>query len=93
MYKFTTKSIKLPKYDCDIELTFPSGKTITIQSRPSNADTDYDGSLDILLPDPQTVTCWQGDDMEPAPAYDKKNTHIRTNVSQIVLELPSKGQS
>lgn len=88
VYKFTTKHVKVPKHDCDIELTFPSGKVITIQSRTSNVEPQYNGSLDIILWDPQTVTCWQGDNMEAAPPLDKKNTHIRKNVSQIVLEIP-----
>ncbi|RDJ34917.1 MAG: hypothetical protein DWQ19_08770 [Crenarchaeota archaeon] len=65
-YKFTTQTVKMPENDCDVILQFPSGKEVLIQARPTNAEEDYDGSLDIILPEDMPVINWQGDDMEPA---------------------------
>jgi len=83
--KFSEKKIKVPNHDCDLVLVFPSGKEITIQARPSNADVDYNGSLDIILPEDQVVTNWKGDNMEPAPA--SKLPQCR-KAKQLVMELP-----
>lgn len=87
-YRFETYDLKVPEFDCDIVLNFPSGKSIAIQCRPSNADTGYNGALDIIVPEAQIVTLWTGNDMDPAPAFKKNNDHIRTGVNQIVLEIP-----
>ena len=84
-YKFKTTKVKIPTHDCDVELIFPSGNIITIQSRPSNAELEYNGSLDIILPFDQYVTNWKGDDMEPAPA--SRRAHTR-ETKQIVMEIP-----
>ena len=59
---------------------------MTIQARPSNADVNYNGSLDIILPDDQCVTNWKGDDMEAAPGI-KGQAHTR-KAKQLVTELP-----
>lgn len=84
--KFKTIDVKMPKHDCDVVLTFTSGKRITLQARPGNADIDYNGSFDIILPDDQVVTCWRGDDMEPAKRVGK-HEHER-KAKQLVIELP-----
>lgn len=89
--KFKTINVAMPKHDADVVLTFPGGEKVTIQARPSNADMGYNGSLDIILPDDQAVTCWKGDDMEAAPvAYRKGPAHIRLT-KQLCCELPGKG--
>jgi hypothetical protein len=83
---FSTQLIKIPENDCDIVLQFPSGKELHIQCRPSNADINYNGSLDIILPEDMSVTNWQGDDMHPAPLVNRRDkcTHF---AKQLVLEL------
>lgn len=65
---FEQKVIEVPPHDCDVVLRWPNGVKVTIQIRPSNVDVGgYAGSLDFLLPEPQCVTCWIGDDITPAP--------------------------
>lgn len=81
---FKTIQVEMPHHDCDVLLTFPSGKTVIIQVRPSNADINYNGSLDIILPNDQLVTNWQGD-MSPAPAARQDHTR---KAKQLVTELP-----
>lgn len=86
-FKFKTIDVTVPVHDCDVVLLFPSGKTVTIQCRPSNADLDYNGSLDVILPSNRVVTCWKGDNMEPSTAIRDSNQEIRL-AKQIVTELP-----
>lgn len=85
-YEFEEKFIEVPENDCDITLRFPSGKEVVIQSRPSNADGDYLGSLDFILPENQLVTCWVGNDMKSAPAPNQERQHERLT-KQIVTNL------
>jgi len=84
--KFSTIDVDVPEHDCDIVLKFPTGEIITIQARPSNAETDYNGSLDIILPKDQPVTNWLGDDMAPSPKVGK--TQCCRLAKQLVMELP-----
>lgn len=86
MSQFTTTEVRLPDHDCDIVLKFPSGKELLIQARPSNADVNYNGSLDIVLPDNQAVILWEGDEMQAAKATDPKLPHERV-AKQLVTEL------
>ena len=83
--QFTKQRIEVPSHDHDIILVMPNGKEVTLQLRPSNADVDYNGSFDLILPENQAVTCWQGDDMVAAPAGEYE--HIRVG-KQFVMELP-----
>lgn len=78
--------VVVPEKDCDIELVFPGGETLTIQCRPSNGDVNYNGSLDILFPHPTNITCWIGHDMKPAPKQKKMGQEHRV-AEQIVTEL------
>lgn len=84
--QFKSIPVKLPKHDCDVVIEFPGGKTLTIQARPSNADTNYNGSLDIILPDNQVVTNWEGDDMKPAMQSGKQA--CTRFAKQLVTDLP-----
>ena len=81
--------VDVPKEDVDVVLQFHDGQKIILQCRPSNADVGYEGSLDILLPYNQTVTCWMGDDMRPAPTMNAEYPETRF-AKQLVLELPKK---
>lgn len=81
-YEFTA-----PDHDFDLNIKFPSGKVVSIQARPSNADDDgYNGSLDIVLPENQPVTNWLLERMEPAPLVD--NLPECHNAGQLGMELP-----
>lgn len=82
---FTEKRITMPNSDCDVVLAFPGGKELLIQARPSNADVGYNGSLDIILPDNQPVTNWEGDDMKAARSV-RGQAHTRF-AKQLVTEL------
>jgi hypothetical protein len=86
MNEFTEQTVKIPANDHDVHIIFPNGKEITIQVRPSNADVNYNGSLDIVLPENQAVTMWYGDDMEPAPQLPG-HPEIRS-AKQLVMEMP-----
>lgn len=79
--------VDVPKIDCDVMIKLPGGVDwIQVQLRPSNADTNYNGSLDVILPRNQAVTLWSGDDMQPSTAVEADpNTRIG---KQIVTELP-----
>ena len=79
--------VKVPDEDCDIILKFSSGKKVVIQARPSNADINYSGSLDIILPRKQVVILWKNFDMAEAPAIDSERQFMRLT-KQIVTELP-----
>ncbi len=84
--KFKTINVNLPNHDCDVILKFPFGQVVYIQARPSNADVNYNGSLDIILPQDTAVTNWQGDDMQPAK--QTKGHPERRIAKQLVIELP-----
>lgn len=85
--KFATYHVDIPEHDCDLELRLSSGKMVVVQFRPSNADRNYNGSLDIILPENTCVTNWEGDDMQPALAAGPGRLHERI-AKQLVLELP-----
>lgn len=77
--------VDVPKIDCDVMIKLPGGVDwIQVQLRPSNADTNYNGSLDVILPRDQAVTCWSGDSMRPSQPTDDPNTRIG---KQLVTEL------
>ena len=80
-------NVQVPDHDCDIHIKLTNGKTVTVQLRPSNADVNYNGSLDIILPEDTVVTCWEGDDMQAAKAVSARRQHERMT-KQLVLELP-----
>lgn len=86
MNKYKQIMVEVPEHDFDLIIRFPNGKEVVVQARPSNADVDYKGSLDIILPEDQAVTNWQGDDMEAAkPVRGQAHTRI---AKQLVTELP-----
>lgn len=87
--KFSNRTINIPDNDCDITLKFKNGKEITIQCRPSNADVGYEGSLDIILPENQSVICWEGDNLEPAKASHENCPNERI-AKQLCIEMPTK---
>lgn len=87
--KFTERRIKMPKHDADVVLVFPGGQELLIQARPSNADGDYPGSLDIVLPDDQAVTNWKGDDMANAPQVRGGRAHEPRQKSTITCSTIS----
>jgi hypothetical protein len=89
-YKFTTQTVKMPKHDSDVELIFPGGQKIVIQARPSNADKNYNGSLDIILPKDDDICIWEGNDMQPSKMGITGEQHERVG-KQIVIELPGGG--
>lgn len=79
--------INLPKDDADVTLVFPGGEKLVVQARPSNADGNYNGSLDVILPDDSLVTVFRGDDLDKSEAPDASRPHERVG-KQIVSELP-----
>ena len=84
------RTVNIPDDDIDVTLVFPSGKKVVIQARPSNGHTDedgnvYNGSLDIILPEENSVTVWSGVYMQDSKETDDANTRLG---DQIVLELP-----
>lgn len=81
----STICVRVPTHDCDIVLSFSCGKELLIQCRPSNADINYEGSLDIILPNDQPVACYKGDDLQVSSEFHAP--HIRV-AKQLVLELP-----
>jgi hypothetical protein len=81
--------VNVPEGDCDVILNLPSGKQVVVQLRPSNADTNYNGSLDIILPEDTLVACYIGDDLEPAPeAQLMRGRKHERRAKQLVMELP-----
>lgn len=89
-YPFKEIHVEMPDHDADVIITFPGGKQLTIQARPSNADrlSDgkiYNGSLDVILPENQFVTTWKGDDMEPSEPSEQEECRL---TKQMVMELP-----
>lgn len=86
MAKFKSIQIDAPDHDFDLTIVWPNGEEITIQARPSNADVNYNGSLDIILPRNQAVTNWEGDEMKPAKSvHGQDETRL---AKQLVMELP-----
>lgn len=77
--------VALPHHDADVILEFPGGPVVTIQARPSNAAEGYNGSLDIILPENQQVTNWEGDDMQPAKSEWQAHALF---AKQLVTTLP-----
>lgn len=84
--QFSHHRFEAPKGDFDLTIVFPNGKELLIQARPSNADVDYLGSLDIIFPDNQAITCWEGDNMKPAKGV--RGAPEGRIAKQIVTELP-----
>jgi hypothetical protein len=82
---FKTIRVEMPVHDADVVVVFPGGAEVLIQARPSNADVNYNGSLDIILPDDQVCVCSVGDDMEPAPEVGRPN---QRKMKQIWTDLP-----
>lgn len=78
--------VNAPPNDCDIVIIMPGGSRIVLQLRPSNAEEDYNGSLDILLPRNQWVSCFQGDNLHPATTSVGGELFAK----QLVTELPGK---
>lgn len=88
-FPFVEIPVDLPAHDADVVIRFPGGKELLIQARPSNADVNYNGSLDIVLPDDTVVTNWRGDDMESAPeAFPGRGRPHERTAKQLVVELP-----
>jgi len=79
-YKFTNKEVKIPSHDSDVNLILPNGRVIILQFRPSNADIDTNGSLDIILPECQDMVVYENDYLENSSCVNK--------VKQITTELP-----
>ncbi len=75
----SSNKIKLGHKETDVNLVLPNGQVIQIQYRLEGP------SIDVCLPTECCVTNWQGDDMEPAPAY-KKEDCVRL-AKQLVIEL------
>jgi hypothetical protein len=88
--QFIVIDVPVPAHDCDVVLRFANGRRVTVQCRPSNADVRYNGSLDIILPRNQPVTCWEGDHMKPAkPFRRRERREPETRVAkQLATELP-----
>jgi hypothetical protein len=84
---FQEIKVEVPPTDCDIILQLPGGETVTVQCRPSNADVNYNGSLDIILPTNQHVECYMDDDLVSAPQADADRPNVRL-AKQIVTGLP-----
>ena len=82
--------VELPKWDADVVIVFPGGEELVVQARPSNADVNYNGSLDIILPTDQVVTARKGDDMEHAPAIYPEYCPQATRcvAKQLAMNLP-----
>ena len=86
--KFSEKTVKIPKHDCDVVLQWPGGQKLLIQVRRSTADiNDYGGSLDVVLPHNVCVTNCAGDDMAPAPSYGPGREHARV-AKQLIVGMP-----
>ena len=91
-YVSSDLAVQLPKHDTDITVTFPGGQSVTLQWRVEGP------SLDICLEQDETVICWKGDAMEPAPVDPHHRTsvqgpsgkaqHVR-KAAQLCLPLPA----
>ena len=84
--KFKEIRVELPPHDADVVIVFPGGPELVVQARPSNADRDYNGSLDVVLPADQLVTMWEGDDMATSKAPNEARQHERV-AKQLVTTL------
>lgn len=63
--------VNLPHdHECDIKLVFPNGTIATVQYRLEAP------SIDLCFAKELSVSNWQGDDMEPADAFEP-HLHIR----------------
>lgn len=69
-----------PNQEMDVDLVFPNGKTMQLQYRLESP------SIDVCLPTECDVTCWQGDDMEPAKASPEFDGHVRF-AKQLVIDF------
>jgi hypothetical protein len=85
--EFSNLRICIPTHDCDVAIELPGGKEITLQFRPSNADVHYNGSLDIILPDNDIVSCFEGDDLKKAETPENCRPHEKL-AKQLVCTLP-----
>jgi hypothetical protein len=87
--RYSEFCIPVPDHDCDIVLQLPGNKELIVQLRPSNADVNYNGSLDIILPENTIISCFEGDDLQPAktPKGNKVRSHEKF-AKQLVCELP-----
>lgn len=83
---FKEIDVSVPDHDCDVNLVLSNGERVVVQFRPSNADVDYNGSLDVILPDNQWVANWEGDDMLPAKISDRDL--CSAFAKQLVMEIP-----
>lgn len=74
--------IELGHRETDIDVVLPNGQLIQLQYRLMSP------SIDICLPKECRVTCWQGDDMEPAKPSGRggHEYHIR-DTKQLVIDL------
>ena len=88
MRTYQNFDIEAPTHDFDVTIRFPNGKTVQVQARPSNADVNYNGSLDFILPDNACVTCWIDDDMRDAPPFNGEDRPHERLAKQLVTELP-----
>lgn len=81
-YRYSEIEVAVPPHDADITLCFPNGKKVGLQWRVEN------GSLDVCLPEESMlVTCWQGYDMDSAPAHPSfSDGHVR-RCGQLVIDL------
>jgi hypothetical protein len=81
-----TIKVVMPDRDVDIMLCF-GGQIVVIQARPTNAEENYHGSLDVILPEPKLVTNLVGESMKASYAPNKGRPHERY-ADQLVMELP-----
>jgi len=84
-YKHSDFCVDIPNHDCDVTIKLNSGKEILVQIRPSNADGDYNGSLDVILSENLVVLCYEGDNMENSKAPFSDRQHERF-AKQMVIE-------
>jgi hypothetical protein len=62
-------TIELSDHDADITLVLPNGDKVQLQYRVEAP------SIDVCLDTATSVTCWQGDDMDPAPKMAANPDH------------------
>jgi len=87
---YSQQIIEIPEHDFDLTLKFSSGKVIHLQHRPSNADTNYNGSFDIIMPEDVIICTFKGEELEPSETVgDLPNQHL---CQQIVFEIPGPDQ-
>jgi hypothetical protein len=73
--------VKLTGVEKDVVLVLPDGREIEVQYRNYEGDkkTGEGASIDIVLPAPTAVNCYQGVEMKPAKQWGggEKKSHIR----------------